>query len=333
MRKKGKREKLRHVWRQLRNPPNWIAVLVVGSAFIVCPLLVLSLIFSDRDIMYVVVAWTLCVILTVYAVTVVVNGIIKLRRKALKMADRYAFTRNLFKNYEFRTLVFGVWAFLCNAGYTVFLLVMAFKYRSVWYGTIGIYYILLLIARGGVLIQNTKDERKYRYDYQKLQMEKVGTYRYCGVMMLVLSFALAVSVIELIVDASGFRHGVWLIFVHGGVSLYKIIAAIYHFVRSTKHDDLVVRSVRYINSAVTLMSILCLQTSIVAAFPPKGVGVAWVNGITGALVCAVTLALGVYMVVFSVKEKKRLLAQEVMFAEVLEGVETGYNRDGYQEEN
>lgn len=333
MHKTGKKEKLRKIVRALHSPPNWIAVIVVGSTFLVCPLLIFSLLFNDGNTMYAIISWTLCAILIIYTTVVIVSGILRLRRKALKAADKYAFTRNLFKNYEFQTLVFGAFTFLCNAGYTVFLLVMAFRYHSVWYGTIGIYYILLLIARGGVLIQNTKDERKYRFDYQKLQMEKVGTYRYCGIMMIVLSFALTISVVGLIVDASGFRHAVWLIFVHGGVALYKTIAAACHFVRATKRDDLAVRSVRYINLAVTLMSLLCLQTSIVAAFPPKGIGVALMNGITGSVVCAVTLGLGVYMVVFSVREKRRLLRQEANFAQGLDSTEVGYNREDYQEEN
>ncbi len=316
MGKKSRREAWLRVLKQLHNPPNWVAVLVVATALTVCPLIILTIALDYGHTMYAVVACTLCALLLAYTVAVIVNAIIKMRRKVRKVAGRYEFTRNLFENYEFRTFAFATYSFLCNVGYTVFLVVMALLYHSVWYGTIGIYYLLLCVVRGGVLLQNRKDERRYKEDFHRLQTAKVGTYRYCGVMMLVLAFSLALSVVELVVDSSGFRHPVWLIFVFGGVAVYKVVLAVVHLVHATKRDDLVVRSVRYINMAVTLMSLLCLQTSIVAAFPIEGAAVAWLNGVTGALVCAATLALGLYMVLFSAKAKKRLLAQELALAEV-----------------
>ncbi len=316
MGKKSGRERWLRILKQLHNPPNWVAVLVVATALVVCPLIILSLTLDYGDTMYAVVACTLCALLLIYTVAVVVNGIVKFRRKVRKVAGRYEFTRNLFESYEFRTVAFATYTFLCNVGYTVFLILMALLYHSVWYGTIGIYYLLLCVVRGGVLLQNRKDEKRYKEDFHKLQTAKVGTYRYCGVMMLVLALSLALSVVELVVDSSGFRHPVWLIYVFGGVAVYKVILAVVHLVHSTKRDDLVIRSVRYINMAVTLMSVLCLQTSIVAAFPIEGNTVAWLNGSTGALVCLVTLGLGLYMLLFSVRAKKRLLAQEVALAEM-----------------
>ncbi len=322
------------LWKQLHNPPNWVALLVVATALVVCPLIVLTVAFNELRTSYAVVACMLCALLVVYTAVVCVNGVRKFRRKMRKVADRYEFTRNLFTNYEFRTIFFGAFSFLCNVGYTVFLLTMAFYYRSVWYGTIGVYYILLCVTRGGVLLQNRKDEKNYRGDMHALQTAKVGTYRYCAVMMLVLGVSLLFSIVELVIHSSGFRHAVWLIYVFAAVAVYKVIMAIINFVHSTRRDDLVIRSVRYINLAVTLMSVLCLQTAIVAAYPLDGVRGAIINGVTGGLVCLLTLALGVYMLIFSFAAKKRALAQEIQLASAKEELESvGYHRADYEKEN
>ncbi len=333
MRKRQEKGGFSRFLEKIYNPPNWVALIAIVSMLIVCPLVVLTVLFNYGETVPIVIACTVCGLLFVYATVVIVNYIVKLRKKVLHVADKYTFTKKLHKNYEFRTLFFGIFALLCNIGYTVFLISMAFTYDSIWYGSIGVYYILLSVSRGGVLIQNQKDEQKYKYDFHKLQTAKVGTYRYCGVMMLVLSLSLIFSVTELIVDNSGFRVTGWLIYVFAAMAIYKVFGALQHFIRSTKRDDLVVRSVRYINFAVTLMSVLCLQTSILAAYPPKNITLAVANGITGALVCLITLGLGLFMIVFSVRAKRRLLAHEAEFAETAGNLHpVGYNRDGYYDE-
>ncbi len=322
-------------WRfleKLHNPPNWIAAIVIASTLFVCPFVVFTVSFGFWNRMHAAIACIFCALLVVYTAVVIVNSILKVRRKVLNVAGRYEFTRNLRENYEFRTLFFAVCSCLCNVAYTVFLIVMAFRYHSVWYGTIGIYYILLICARAGMLLQNRKMEKRYRYNYYKLQTEKVGTYRYCGIMLLVLALSLVFSVTELIVDSSGFRHAVWLIYVFAPVAAYKAIIAVVHFFHATKYDDLVVRSVRYINLAVTLMSALCLQTAILAASRWSAFWITLLNGATGGAVCLITLALGVYMVVFSAKAKRQVLAHSVEIAEEAEENTVGYNRSDYFEE-
>lgn len=317
---------------KLNNPPNWVGLIAGAFALITLPLSVLVLTIDQAHKVQAIVACVISAIIFLYAVLVMVNFVIKLRRKVLKVADRYEFTRNLHVSYEFRTIFFGACAFLCNLGYTVFLAVMAFMYDSVWYGALAVYYIVLATSRGGALIQNARDEKKYRYDYHSLQKAKAGTYRYCGIMMLALAAALVVSVIELVVNGTGPRTAGEFIYVFAAVAVYKVVNAIVHFVRSTKRDDLVVRAVRYINLAVTLVSLLTLQTVILSAYPTK-TDPALFNAITGFAVCFITLALGGFMILYSIRAKKRVFVQETDIAEaVLLDENDGYNRDGYKDE-
>ncbi len=332
MRRRKQKKDFHEFLEKLHNPPNWVAIITIAGALVVCPLLIAAMVVNHWRNMYLAIGILLCVVLAAYTVVVIVSSVRKVRMKVLDVADRYEFTRNLHNNYQFRTLFFGACSFLANVAYTAFLILTAFRYRSVWYGAIGVYYILLSFARGGVLAQNRKDEKRYQYDFHKLQGAKVGTYRYCAIMILTLAFTLTLSVVELVFGGSGFRHAMWLSFAFSGVAIYKVTMGIFHFVRSTKMDDLVVRSVRYINLAVTLMSLLCAQTSILAASPVAAKTVAIWNGITGAIVCVVTVAIGVYMLKFAAKTKRELLAREIEMAKSWGGQLRGYNRDGYQEE-
>ncbi len=335
MRERRRREKkdVQAFLKKLHSPPNWVAIITVAGALVVCPLLIAAIVVNHWQNTYLAVALLLCVVLFAYTVVVVISSVRKMRAKVLDVADRYEFTRNLRDDYRFRTVFFSVCTFLGNVGYTAFLILTAFRYHSVWYGAVGVYYILLCLSRGVLLFQSRKDEKRYRYDFLKLQEAKLGTYRYCGIMMLTLTLSLTLSVVELVFSGSGFRHAVWAIFIFGSVALYKACMAIFHFIRSTKMDDLVMRSVRYVNFAVTLMSLLCMQTSLLAMLPVSGKLVTLFNGITGAVVCAITLALGIYMLAFAKRAKGNLRAQREELAKQWGGEDLiGYNRDGYRDE-
>ncbi len=316
---------------KLNNPPNWIGLIAGATALIALPLSILTLLVDKAHKAQATVACIVSGLIFLYALFVTVNSILRLRKKVLKVADRYEFTRNLHFSYEFRTIFFGTCAFLCNIGYTVFLASMAFIYDSVWYGALAVYYIVLATSRGGVLLQNNKDEKKYKFDFHSLQKAKAGTYRYCGIMMLALAAALAVSVVDLVIGGTGPRTAGGFIFFFGVVAVYKVINAIVHFIRSSKRVDMVVRSVQYINLAVTLVSVLTLQTVILSAYPTT-VNPAVFNGITGALVCVITLVLGTYMIIHSVRAKRRIFVQATDIADAVLLDEDGYNRDGYKDE-
>lgn len=318
-------------WKKMNNPPNWVGLIAAATALIALPLSILALVIDQTHKAQAIIACVVSGLIFLYAVLVTVNSIIRLRRKVLKVADRYEFTRNLHTSYEFRTIFFGACAFLCNLGYTVFLAWMALLYDSVWYGALAVYYIVLATSRGGVLLQNNKDEKRYSEDYLRLQKAKAGTYRYCGIMMLALTAALSVSVVELVIGGAGPKMAVGYIMLFAAVAVYKVVNAIIHFVRSSKRVDLVVRAVQYINLAVTLVSVLTLQTVVLSIYPTE-ILPAVLNGITGASVCVITFALGLYMILYSFRAKRRVFVPTTDIEDAVLLEEDGYNRDGYKEE-
>lgn len=58
-----------------------------------------------------------------------------------------------------------------------------------------------------------------------------------------------------------------------------------------------VKAVRDINLADAMVSVLALQTAMLREFSP-GQNVDFVNCLTGGVICALTVALGIYMVVY-----------------------------------
>ena len=326
----AKRNGWKKFFEKLNNLPNWIAILAVIATFLLGPLAFSAIVTEKGQNIYATVATIMCIPPFLYTVFLVIYSGRKLGISIYKAADKYKFTRSLFKSYEFRSIFFGICTFVCNVGYTIFLCVFAIIYKSPWYGSSAVYYILLSTARGGMLIQNAREEKKYKDDPLALARAKVGTYRYCGIMMITLTLALALSVVQMFADGASFPIPKWAVIPFAIVALYRIVMSILHFVKATKKDDLVVRAIRYINLGTALVSVLTCQTAIFVAFKPP-FNPSYANAITGIIVCIIILALGIFMVTFSHEIKKKIKAKQV---EAMKEAQTlrGYNREEYSEE-
>ena len=318
-------------WTRLKNPPNWIAISSFIASFVLFPLAIITAILDKWLNLFAILACALCVVPCLYTIFIIIVFIVRTFKKLLKEADKYTFTRQLHKSYEFRSMFFAVGTFISNVGYTAFLSSMAFFSRSPWFGALAAYYILLTSARGGVLLQHYRDEERFKNNPTALHRAKAGTYRYCGIMMIALTLAMATSVVNTMIV--GFGDSVlpkWAVYLFAGYALYRVIMSIINFVKASSRDDLAVRAVKYINLATALVSVFTLQTAIFEAFF-SGFDPIVFNAISGFSVCVIMLILGVYIVSFSSVVRKQIKAQQAQMA--LEQQEEGlYNREGYDEE-
>ena len=319
------------LWKRLKNPPNWIAIMSFISSFVIFPLAIVTSFLDDWLNLFAILACVFCIVPFLYTLFIIIVFFVRMFKKLLKAADKYTFTRQLHKSYEFRSMFFAVCTFVSNVGYTAFLSSMALVIRSLWFGALAVYYILLTSARGGVLLQNIRDEQRYKDDEFALQRAKAGTYRYCGAMMIALTLAMAISVVHtMIVGVSAQSLPEWTVYLFGGYAAYRVVASVVSFVRATTKDDLAVRAVKYINLAAALVSVFTLQTAIFNAFFNSYDPIIF-NALSGFSVCFIMLVLGVYIISFSSIVRKNIKAQQVKM-EAESQVESLYNREGYDEE-
>ena len=332
MRRQGTgKGRIKAFFQKLNRPPNWVAIIVYVTTLIVCPLALIAAAFGYGQGVFAGIAYTISGIIFLYTFWILTAKLVRGIKKLIKTADRYAFTRILKKNFEFRTLFFAFCSFVANVGYTVFLCVMAFVAGSEWYGALAAYYVLLTTTRGGVLAQNARDERNEKNDFVRLHLKKNGSYYYCGIMLIVLTLVLALAIVRMIVEGQSFRVPRWAIYAYAAVALYRLGIAIYNSRRAKRSDDMVVRAIRNINVASALVALLSLQTAWFAIFPPP-FNVALSNAIVGGFICLIIVALGIYMLIFSRYVKKQLTAYENPHKQKISELEIGYNRAEYIEE-
>lgn len=313
--------------KKVNTPPSWVITIAYASAVLLSAFAVIALATEKRWSAAAFVIYASALLAVVYSGWITVRFVKKLSDKVSDFADKYTFTRNLKTDYGFQTAFFGACSFVGNVAYTVFLCITALYSGATWYWALAAYYLFLIAVRGGVLLEKRSQDRKYRNKPLYLKRERIRTYSFCGTMLIALTLALMVVFLEMIVDGQRLQTVNFTIYAFVAFTAYRMVMAAYHFLKSKRYQDLAVRAVRNINLATALVTLFSLQTALLDAFSTPERARIW-NAVTGALVCALVVAIGVYMLISASQKKKKVMEKIALLARQ----SAGYNREDYSVE-
>ena len=231
----------------------------------------------------------------------------KIKDKFVTWANKYELTREMINNYGVRTVVFAILSFAISIAYGAYNFTLAILGTSIWYGVLAAYYILLACMRGGVITHHRRRFRAHRRGthIENVKIKGIKRYRNCGIMLIIMTIALSIAVLQMISAHNTFEHAGFMIYAAAAYTFYKVTMSIINIVKAKKQNDITIQAIRNINLADATVSLLALQTSMIHAFgADDGIEFAdTLNGVTGAAVCALVFALGIYMIV---NAKRRL---------------------------
>lgn len=208
--------------------------------------------------------------------------------------QRNKFTSKILENKNFRTTVVAVIGFAINVGYVLFQGITGIISQSVWYITIAIYYLVLIIIKSVVIFYGSK----CKDDINK----QIKVYRFCGIMLNFLTFALSGIIVLVNMKNNYFEYADMMIFVVAIYTFYKIIVSAVQMFKARKQDNLIIQSIRNINLSNALYSILVLQVAMFQAFGNTNDKI--FNAVTGAVVAVLIFAISISMITKSIKLSK-----------------------------
>lgn len=296
--------KWRNFLQKLKNPPVWALILTyIGTVvFITAALLMLLIDYAGSALAIVAYAsFALAAISLGYTVYTLVRFAPRMKRGMVAWAEKYEFTHSLMRNYGFRTVILSIGSFALSVAFGAFNGVLGIMSKSIWYGALAAYYILLAFLRGGVLLYH-KRKRGVENPADRAQTQ-IKTYRNCGILLLILNIALSAAIAQMIFDDEAFVYAGLMIYASAAYAFYKITMSIINIFRARKQDDLTIQAIRNVNLADALVSILALQTALLSTFGAEGLNVSLFNTLTGSVVSLFTLGLGVFMIVKANKER------------------------------
>ncbi|MBQ9715909.1 MAG: hypothetical protein IJV77_05840 [Clostridia bacterium] len=235
---------------------------------------------------------------TTYTIVIYAPG---LGKRARQWAKKVPVLDKLLQNYNFRTLFLATISTLLTIFVAVVHAWLGVQQKSIWYGALAAYYILLILLKATVLLSQKRND----VCVGKAQKQQ-KSYRNCGVFLLVLNVALSSAIAQMIFDGRAFVYPGWTVIAFALYAFVKITVAIVNVVRATRYDNPVVQAIRNVNLADAFVSVLALQTALLWSFGDGNVDVSLFNTLTGCAVSFGTVAIGIIMIVRSKKilEKK-----------------------------
>ena len=191
---------------------------------------------------------------------------------------------------------------LCmNLLYTALNLFSGIRYRSTWFIALAFYYMLLSVMRAVLVC----------YVHSRPIGEDISSelrhYRVCGIILLFMNQALVGIVVAMVTQNRGFSYSGLLIYMMALYTFYITIAAVVNVVKFRKHGSPILSAAKVISLTAALVSMLSLATAMLAQFGQDDEEEfrRIMIGAFGGAVCAVVLAMAIYMIVRSTKQLRK----------------------------
>lgn len=272
--------------------PGWIVVLI--SVPIAAALLIYVFLQEADDSPIAYGAY----VLSAYSLTIVCAWIAKhagtAGRTIRSAVHRNRLAHRYLTDVSFKTHVSLYFSLGLNLLYAAIKLFYAIRYRSVWFATLAVYYILLAVMRF-LLLRHVN-----RNAFGENPVSELKQYRICGAVLALMNIALAGVVILVISKNEGFAYEGYLIYIMAMYAFYNVITAAINVIKYRKFKSPVMSAAKAVKLAAALVSMLSLETAMLAQFRSEEDPEAFrrmMTGCTGGGVCLIVLGMAIYMIV------------------------------------
>lgn len=247
--------------------------------------------------------------LSAYALIITITGIVNVVRWSRRGIDSHPFVRKALdipwvdrylREDVFRAEAALYQGFVINLFYAGIKMVSGILYRSVWFVTLAVYYILLAVMRAALLHSVRRDGGNRTSEWRR--------YRLCGTILMFMNFALAGIIILVIHRNSGFEYPGVLIYAMALYAFYATITAVRNVVKFRKYGSPVLSAAKVINLTAALVSMLSLETAMLTQFGSADDPIfrQRMTASTGAGIIMIVLGMAVFMIVRSTKQLKQI---------------------------
>ena len=198
------------------------------------------------------------------------------------------------KNQEMITKRLFYISFFINLIYGIFKLTTGIYYKSAWFITFAVYYLLLCLMKINIIFSFKQDtaEHNLRKEYKKLG--------HTGNVLLLLDIVLSGMILLIIHKNEVFFYPGTLIYVVALYDFYLIISAIVNVFKYHNHKSAILTASKCINLTVAMISMISLEVAMIYQFGDNDM--AFKNtmiGITGFIVAVINSMMAIYLVVKS----------------------------------
>lgn len=245
--------------------------------------------------------------LSAYALIITITGMAGIVRLIRQKIENHPLAKKvisipIFEKYlkevKFRTETSLYQGLFINLLYVALKFGSGIYYRSIWFVSLAVYYLLLAVMRFSLLhyVRSRKDDR----------VSEWKRYRFCGIVLLFMNQALAAIVVIVVEQNKGFEYAGFLIYAMALYAFYAVITSVINVVKFRKYGSPIMSAAKAINLTAAVVSMLSLETAMLAQFGEDDVKFRQImTSATGAGVCVIVLGMAVFMIAKSTKILKK----------------------------
>lgn len=221
--------------------------------------------------------------------------------------ERVPVLKRYLTDAAFNTSVSLYLSLALNVLYSAVKLYFGIHYRSVWFGTLAVYYFLLAVIYFALL------HHAVRNPFGAELLSEWKRYRLCGILLLIMNLALTGMVILVVLKDEGFNYAGYLIYIMALYAFYSITFAVKNVVKYRRYHSPVMSAAKVLRLAAALVSMLALETAMLAQFGAADDQLSRkiMTACTGCGVCAIILGVAVYMICHATKMIQTLKTEEI----------------------
>lgn len=209
--------------------------------------------------------------------------------------------RRMANDGDFRRSAVMLRGIAANAVYAAFRVFTGLRLSSVWFLSIAFYYAALAALKACVAVCfRHAAGRNDRTEYECRCMEKISR------LVLLIDLPMGVMIFQMVIKNSSYNYPGSMIYLSALHTFYTAVVSIINFVGTRTGTGALVHGAKMIDCISASMSLLGLQTALLARFSPDDIEYRFMmNALTGAGVFALVIIFSVWMSVYSKKIRNK----------------------------
>lgn len=188
-----------------------------------------------------------------------------LSAKFFASLKRYSIFERAFSDYGWRTLLSALVVLAGNVVYVSYLIWMAVAYISPWYAALAGFYAWLVIMRAGVVLaERLTAKRAGQSSAPPKDRHIIAVIN--GALLIVTGGVIAAPSVQMAIGLYPEGMGIADVVINTVFSFVKCVSAAVQIVRAAGYKDPVTLELRNIGLVTAFMSMLMLETTIIAVF-------------------------------------------------------------------
>ncbi|CDC75283.1 putative uncharacterized protein [Candidatus Colimorpha enterica] len=228
--------------------------------------------------------------MSAYCLTVLVLPLPRLIRNAkvsvMRRINGMAFGGRYINDLAFRGSVSIYQGMTVNFLYVLFRIVVGIRYTSMWFISMAVYYLVLAVLRLSLILS-------YR---QKVNIDELRCYRRTAWLIFLLNIPMGGMITLMVLTNSGYSYPGYVIYLSAMYTFYTMVTSVINLVRFRRLGSPILSAAKVLNFIAALMSILGLQTAMIAQFSVESDSFRkTMNAITGGVIWLCVILTAVYM--------------------------------------